>query len=253
MTETLRKLRIASPCHVGWDRMKGDERVRFCDSCKLTVYNFSELTSREINELIVKSEGRICARMYRREDGTVLTRDCPVGVRALRIKISRVAATAFATILSACSFVFAQNPKTDKSCQEIPAITLERKKPDNNQVPAFTGTVLDPMGAVIPGATVTLLDASDHKLREVTTNPDGEFSFVGVANGNYSVKVDVPGFKKLLIKKVDLRSAEITTAKLTLNVDATEVVVGLLAVDPGDAVNGTTTIRRDALRKLPIN
>jgi len=254
MTEQIRNLRVASPCHVGWERMAGDERVRFCDSCKLHVYNLSELTSIEINELIVKTEGRICGRLHRRADGTVLTRDCPVGLRALRKNIARVAGAAFATILSACSFVFAQNPKADKSCKQIPAIALDRKKVENNQSPSFSGTVFDLNGAVISGATVTLFDALDHKVKEMTTNADGAFSFEGLDDGTYSLQVDVVGFKKLVVKQIELRSTETAIAKLTLNVEpaSTSVTVGVIALDPLPA-SGTTTMSRDALRKLPIN
>ncbi len=78
-------IRIATPCSVDWDEMKGDDRVRFCQSCKLNVYDFSEMSSREIVDLIAEKEGgRVCAQLYRRKDGTVITRDCPVAV--MRVK-----------------------------------------------------------------------------------------------------------------------------------------------------------------------
>jgi hypothetical protein len=37
------------------------------------------MTAAEVSALIVETEGRLCARIYRRADGTVLTSDCPVG------------------------------------------------------------------------------------------------------------------------------------------------------------------------------
>ena len=45
-------IRIASPCPVSWDRMTGDERVRHCDECQLSVYNIAELTRPEAEALI---------------------------------------------------------------------------------------------------------------------------------------------------------------------------------------------------------
>jgi hypothetical protein len=60
--------------------MDGDDRVRFCDECELNVYNLVSMTEAEALELIAESEGRPCVRMYQREDGTVITRDCPVGM-----------------------------------------------------------------------------------------------------------------------------------------------------------------------------
>jgi len=50
----------------------------------LNVYNFAEMTRDEVRDLLARTEGRVCARLYRRADGTVLTRDCPTGLRALR-------------------------------------------------------------------------------------------------------------------------------------------------------------------------
>jgi hypothetical protein len=102
-------LRVASPCHVGWETMSGDDRVRFCDSCKLNVYDLAGLTTTEIKSLISETEGGICGRLHRRADGTIITRDCPVGLQAVRMRVKRLVAGVFATILSACSVVFS-NP-----------------------------------------------------------------------------------------------------------------------------------------------
>ena len=66
-------LRVASPCHVGWETMSGDDRVRFCDSCKLNVYDLAGLTTAEIKSLISKTEGGICGRLHCRADGTIIT------------------------------------------------------------------------------------------------------------------------------------------------------------------------------------
>jgi hypothetical protein len=74
-------VRIASPCQQGWDTMIGDDLVRFCGKCKLNVFNISELTESEAEVLIHKKEGRICARLYQRSDGTVITQKCPYPVR----------------------------------------------------------------------------------------------------------------------------------------------------------------------------
>jgi hypothetical protein len=74
------QLTIASPCPASWDDMEGDDRVRFCGECELNVYNLSAMTESEALKLIAEREGRVCVRMYKREDGTVMTRDCPVGL-----------------------------------------------------------------------------------------------------------------------------------------------------------------------------
>jgi hypothetical protein len=76
----LDQITIASPCEAEWGEMAGDHRVRFCSSCSRHVYNIMAMTAEEATSLIFESEGRVCARIYRRSDGTVLTADCPVGL-----------------------------------------------------------------------------------------------------------------------------------------------------------------------------
>ena len=93
---------VAAPCNVGWENMTGGERVRFCSQCSLNVYNLSGMTKSAAERLVVQAEGRLCVRFYRRADGTILTKDCPVGLSALRKRTARVAK---ATASAALSFV----------------------------------------------------------------------------------------------------------------------------------------------------
>jgi ATP-dependent 26S proteasome regulatory subunit len=74
------ELSFAARCPASWDEMEGDERVRHCTECQLNVYNVVEMTEDEALALFSEREGRVCVRVFQREDGTVLTKDCPVGV-----------------------------------------------------------------------------------------------------------------------------------------------------------------------------
>ena len=80
----LDRITIASPCSASWDEMEGDDCVRSCDHCRLHVFNLSAMSQREAENLIARTEGRLCARFYQRSDGTVITKDCPMGLLALR-------------------------------------------------------------------------------------------------------------------------------------------------------------------------
>jgi hypothetical protein len=79
----LNRIMIASPCSIGWENMDGDERVRFCNACQLNVYNTSQMTKKEVVSLMSNGKAN-CLRIYRRADGTMLTEDCPVGLRRVR-------------------------------------------------------------------------------------------------------------------------------------------------------------------------
>ena len=92
--DLLNRVYIAAPCTVDWDSMQGDDRQRFCGQCKLNVYNVESLSTQEAANLIRKSEGRLCMRLYRRKDGTILTDNCPVGLRKIRARMKSCAAAA---------------------------------------------------------------------------------------------------------------------------------------------------------------
>jgi hypothetical protein len=93
-------VRIAAPCSADWDQMIGTERVRFCGHCSLNVYNLSEFTKQEAEAFIASREGRVCARFYRRTDGSILTKNCPVGLKAVRQRLSGVAKAASTAIVT---------------------------------------------------------------------------------------------------------------------------------------------------------
>jgi hypothetical protein len=99
-TSPLDRVTVAAPCSANWDEMIGTDRSRFCGQCKLNVYNLSGMTKREAENLIASAEGRLCIRFYRRADGTILTENCPVGLRALKRRMSRVASAMLSAILS---------------------------------------------------------------------------------------------------------------------------------------------------------
>lgn len=79
--------------------MIGGDRVRFCGQCELNVYNLSAMSTLEAESLIARTEGRLCVRYYRRKDGSIITQDCPVGLRALKQHASRVRRAAASAVL----------------------------------------------------------------------------------------------------------------------------------------------------------
>jgi hypothetical protein len=80
-----------------------------CTLCSKNVYNISEMTKREAETLLIEHGVSACMRLSRRSDGTVITDDCPVGLRKLRNSVqflSRTAATILGFVVSTGS-VFA--------------------------------------------------------------------------------------------------------------------------------------------------
>jgi hypothetical protein len=98
--DLLERVSIASPCPARWEDMAGDAVARHCASCDLDVFNLSAMTRDEANAFLrSRTDGRLCARLYRRADGTVLTRDCPAGLAAARARVVRAACRAAAALV----------------------------------------------------------------------------------------------------------------------------------------------------------
>jgi hypothetical protein len=108
-TNPLNDIKIASPCAANWNKMIGDSRQRHCAECKLNVYNLSEMTQTEAENFLINAEGRVCIKFYHRSDGTVLTRDCPVGWQRLKKRVSKTATAFFSMIVGIFGGLFAFN------------------------------------------------------------------------------------------------------------------------------------------------
>ena len=103
----LDRMSIASPCSANWDDMVGDEKSRYCGKCEKNVYNLSAMTREEAELTVLGKAGDLCVRLYQRADGTVLTQDCPVGVRRKRLRLARVLAIG-STLAGVSAALFAQ-------------------------------------------------------------------------------------------------------------------------------------------------
>jgi hypothetical protein len=99
--------------------MTGDERIRHCNSCQLNIYNIAEMTESEVKNLIFNYEGRLCIRLYKRADGTVLTKIVR-SVSRLSKRISRFAGAALTAIWGLFSISFGQK-EDDKTIDALKA------------------------------------------------------------------------------------------------------------------------------------
>ena len=124
--DLLGEVRIASPCPAKWNEMEGDDRSRFCWECRRSVYNLSDMTRTEAETFVREATGRVCVRFYRRPDGTMLTRDCPVGreavLRAVRRRLAATLSGGCVAVLSLWAWATRQPAST---AEELPP-TIQR-------------------------------------------------------------------------------------------------------------------------------
>ncbi|MEZ5425331.1 MAG: TonB-dependent receptor [Pyrinomonadaceae bacterium] len=123
---------------------------------------------------------------------------------------------------------------------------------------SLNGTVRDANRAVVPGATVTIRDASKNNLvvRTLVTNDDGEFSAPNLATSVYEITVEATGFKKSVRTDIKLDVGARRSVDFSLEPgDISEVVtveanpVAVELTNPTSA----TVISGSQVRELPIN
>ncbi|MDF2694211.1 MAG: hypothetical protein K0S65_2594, partial [Labilithrix sp.] len=118
----LDQVRVASPCNASWDEMLGDQRVRFCLSCEKNVYNLSAMPREEAETFLQERVGQeVCVRFYRRADGTLLTEDCPVGVKKKRRKKLALAVAGAGAMAFAATSMLARGVCVTQGAMPVPA------------------------------------------------------------------------------------------------------------------------------------
>src|SRR5512143_1897900 len=89
----------------------------------------------------------------------------------------------------------------------------------------IAGTITDPNGAVVDGATVKITNKATNVIRETKTTADGLFRIDAVDPGTYKIDVSAGGFKTSSRDNVTVEAAQANTTDFTLEVGAqTEVV-----------------------------
>ncbi len=115
------------------------------------------------------------------------------------------------------------------------------------------GTVTDPSGAVVPGATVNLTHATSGYNRTATTDATGQFSFSNVPFDPYQLEVSAKGFASL-VQNTSIDSAVGTDLKLVLQVAGASQTV--MVESQGPLVEDTSTyhtdVDRDLFNKVPL-
>ena len=80
------------------------------------------------------------------------------------------------------------------------------------------GNVTDSSGAAVPGASVTIVGASD--TRKVTTNDTGRWEILDLTPGSYTISVEREGFSKIEAKAIDVQINRVNGVNLALQAGA---------------------------------
>lgn len=211
------RLKVLSPCSADWEKMVGNDQVRFCEHCSKSVNNISEMTREQALELVLRSNGRLCVRYYKTSDQKINFQ--PSNNSEFRLNPSPLlkfaAGVLLATALSA-------SPAIAQTMLPIGDNVVVETKLNNPNLPdptweggyaSIQGTITDEQDAVIIGADVTLTGVAFLYEKTTTTNENGEFYFDNLPEQEYSISVVASGFSTL--RKQMIIVGKMTNIRLT--------------------------------------
>lgn len=122
---------------------------------------------------------------------------------------------------------------------------------------AINGSVTDPSGAVVAGATVRATDVGTAIALTTTTTSDGQFAFQDLPLGTYKVEVTASGFRPVAFEKVEVTAGSVYTLPVKLSAGSAgttvvEVSAAALTLDTTTATQ-SDTISDTAVQDIPLN
>jgi hypothetical protein len=121
---------------------------------------------------------------------------------------------------------------------------------------SIQGTVTDPQGAVIPGATLTLKDLATNETTVRTSDPAGVFNFDALPADHFSLTVERTGFKKKVLDDLQLIPEQPNALNVQMEIGGSSETVTvnaatIPALDTETADNGRT-ISDDEVQHMPV-
>jgi hypothetical protein len=120
----------------------------------------------------------------------------------------------------------------------------------------IVGTVTDPAGSPVAGATVTVTNDGTNEVRKDTSDADGNFTFPALATGNYSIRVETQGFQSYVQHGIVLDVDQNVSIRAALTVGSVSQTVEVTGTPQGvDLVDATVSHVVDQQRvvDLPLN
>jgi Carboxypeptidase regulatory-like domain/Ankyrin repeats (3 copies)/Ankyrin repeats (many copies) len=217
--EIIQQLHIASPCTVDWDSMIGNDRVRFCEHCRLSVHHGDFLTNKQLRRLIARSHGRLCVNYTRPSVETEVS--FPI-LHKIGRRTSALAAGAFSATLGISTVTAATQPNFKQPLVPDAVLTAAvlNEHFSTGGTGSLRGRVFDPNGAVIPNAKVVVTNSDTTEQRNTSTNDEGEYVFEGLPPGTYTMSIESPGFTRQMLTNIDVQAGNDRRMDQTLTVSA---------------------------------
>jgi len=119
---------------------------------------------------------------------------------------------------------------------------------------SIRGTVTDPQGAVVPGATVTLLNTDTNLAMTATSDESGIYIFNAIPAAHYKITVEHPGFKTKVLDSVQIIPDQLNALNLQLEVGQvkeTVEVTGTTETLDSETATVSGTLRSSEIATMP--
>ena len=228
------QINISSPCTSDWDFMIGNDQIRFCQHCQLSVHNLSQMSDKQLRRLIAKSESRLCVR-YAQPKRSV--QSAARVLHQIGRRTSVIAASAFTASLSLSSALAGDLPfKEAGTASRIAAVSSTNASvtASTTEDGAIIGTIFDPNGAVIPNAMVAISNGESKLAISTVTNDQGQYKFDGLAAGTYSLKVEAQGFAPSDVPNISVHANDENRIDQVLSIASIQEQVDVISKLPGN-------------------
>ena len=121
---------------------------------------------------------------------------------------------------------------------------------------SITGTVTDPVGAVVANANVVAVESATHAQYTTATTGSGNYTLAEMPAGVYSVSVEVPGFKKFTQQGIRVDVAQVDTIDVKLEVGTAAESITITADAPllrTESSDQNFNIPISTINDLPLN
>ncbi|HKP67957.1 MAG TPA: TonB-dependent receptor, partial [Pyrinomonadaceae bacterium] len=118
----------------------------------------------------------------------------------------------------------------------------------------ISGTISDPNGAIVPGATITIKNTETNITTTATSNTDGVYTVPLLPPGAYTVSASASGFKTSTVENVTVRVDDRLTIDMQLQVGAAaevNIIANTDVIEQGSVTTGTLVSQRQ-IEELPL-
>lgn len=259
--KSIDSVRVKEPCAESWDKMSGNDRVRFCSHCAKNVNDISAMTRREALKLVRRSSGSLCVR-YIEHPVTKAPLFAEQLTQITRRRMPLMAAGVVGASLSLASLTYAQGGAMLSAARPSAAAVTEcedkgvakKNNPSGTGDGALNGLVVDQHGAVIPEVRITIVDKNGSVIKQGVSDAAGGFRFEGLERGTYTLRTDPnAGFAPRVLNDVAVGSGE---NSVTVEL-AVQTTMGVVVVLPSSrspmSFLGVSDIREAIARGEDVN